>query len=169
MFTSEDKTAMQAALRAAKRAAKAGETPIGAALAVGGKVLAVAGNTRERKNDVAGHAEIAVLRKAAKLRGDWRFPDATLYVTLEPCPMCTGAILAARVGRVVFGANSASFGAMGSVVDLPSLPLGAHPTVERGLLSEESSALLRAFFRRRREEEPYTYKEKGDPVCDMTK
>ena len=144
---------MKLALKEARKAADAGEPPIGAVLACGDAVLVAAHNHREREFDITSHAEIEVLRAAGKLRKDWRMNDCTLYVTLEPCPMCAGAILAARVGRVVYAAKDPVAGAMGSVLNLPRFPLGAHPQVEGGLLMEEARKLLQAFFRDRREKE----------------
>jgi len=144
---------MRMALREAQKAADAGEPPIGAVLTCGDAVLVAAHNHREREYDITSHAEIEVLRTAGKLKKDWRMNDCTLYVTLEPCPMCAGAILAARVGRVVYAAKDPVAGAMGSVLNLPRFPLGAHPQVESGLLMEEARELLQAFFRERRDNE----------------
>ena len=144
---------MKMALEEARKAADAGEPPIGAVLACGDAVLVAAHNHREREFDITSHAEIEVLRAAGKLKKDWRMNDCTLYVTLEPCPMCAGAILAARVGRVVYAAKDPVAGAMGSVLNLPRFPLGAHPQVEGGLLMEEARKLLQAFCRDRREKE----------------
>ena len=141
---------MKIALQEAQKAAEAGEPPIGAVLAREGAVLVAAHNHREREYDITSHAEIEVLRAAGKLKKDWRMNDCTLYVTLEPCPMCAGAILAARVGRVVYAAKDPVAGAMGSVLNLPRFPLGAHPEVEGGVLMEEARELLQAFFRERR-------------------
>lgn len=146
-----DLAAMQIALGEARAAADEGETPIGAVLVCGEQVIAAAHNQKETRNDVSSHAEIEVLRLAGKQRGDWRLSDCTLYVTLEPCPMCAGAILAARVGRVVYGAKDPVAGAMGSVIDLPRYPLGAHPIVEGGVMEQASRDLLQSFFRVRRE------------------
>ena len=140
---------MRAALAQARCAAEEGETPIGAVLVRGEEIIA-AHNHREAYNDVTSHAEIEVLRQAGKQKGDWRLSECTLYVTLEPCPMCAGAILAARVGRVVFGAKDATMGAMGSVLNLPRFPLGAHPVVEGGVLEAECRELLQSFFKNRR-------------------
>ena len=141
---------MELALDEARAAAAEGETPIGAVLTCGETVIAAAHNHRERDHDITSHAEIEVLRAAGKQKGDWRMSDCTLYVTLEPCPMCAGAILAARVGRVVYAAKDPTAGAMGSVLNLPRFPLGAHPEVEDGILCEEARALLQEFFRSRR-------------------
>ena len=147
-----DLQAMQLALREAQAAAEEGETPIGAVLMRGDTVIATAHNKRELRNDVTAHAEMEVLRSAGQQKGDWRLSDCTLYVTLEPCPMCAGAILSARVGRVVFGAKDATTGAMGSVLNLPRFPLGAKPRVEYGILENECRELLQGFFKDRRKE-----------------
>lgn len=147
-----DLQAMQLALREAQAAAEEGETPIGAVLMRGDTVIATAHNKRELRNDVTAHAEMEVLRSAGQQKGDWRLSDCTLYVTLEPCPMCAGAILSARVGRVVFGAKDATTGAMGSVLNLPRFPFGAKPKVEFGILENECRELLQRFFKDRRKE-----------------
>ena len=146
-----DLAAMQMALCEARAAFAAGETPIGAVLCCGEQVIAAAHNHKQALNDVSAHAEIEVLRLAGKQKGDWRLTDCTLYVTLEPCPMCAGAILAARVGRVVYGAKDPVAGAMGSVIDLPRYPLGAHPVVEGGVMEQACRELLQSFFLQRRE------------------
>ena len=138
---------MRMALDEASAAANEGETPIGAVLVLGDQLIAAAHNHREHKNDITSHAEIEVLRKAGREMGDWRMGDCTLYVTLEPCPMCAGALLAARVGRIVYGAKDATAGALGSVLNLPRFPLGAHPVVEHGLLADEAREILQSFFR----------------------
>ena len=143
-----DLAAMQMALAEARTAADEGETPIGAVLACGEQVIATAHNQKEMLNDVSAHAEIKVLRTAGKQKGDWRLSDCTLYVTLEPCPMCTGAILAARVGRVVYGAKNPIAGAMGSVIDLPRYPLGSKPVVESGVMEDACRDLLQDLFRK---------------------
>ena len=150
LFSDLDRMAMRRALEQAALAADEGEAPIGAVLFCGDEMLAAAYNHRERDKDISSHAEIEVLRAAARERGDWRMSDCTLYVTLEPCPMCAGAILAARVSRVVYAAKDATAGAMGSVLNLPRFPLGSHPVVEGGLLEEESRRLLQEFFQKRR-------------------
>ncbi len=146
-----DEKWMRMALEEARLAAAEGETPVGAVLVRGENEVARAHNRREQKNDVTSHAEIEVLRLGGERKGDWRMSDCTLYVTLEPCPMCAGAILAARVGRVVYGAKDATAGALGSVLNLPRFPLGSTPEVTNGVLLEESRALLQEFFRKRRD------------------
>lgn len=148
----EDEKWMRVALEEAKKAAARGETPVGAVLVAGGTKIAAGHNEKEAKKDVTSHAELEVIRAAAEKKGDWRLSDATLYVTLEPCPMCAGAILAARIPRVVYGAKDATAGAMGSVLNLPRYPLGSRPEVVSGVLGEESRALLQDFFRARRKE-----------------
>ena len=149
-FSAFDLTAMEKALFEARLAANEGETPIGAVLACDGEIVACAHNHRERDHDVTSHAEIELLRLVGKQKGDWRMSDCTLYVTLEPCPMCAGAILASRVGRVVFGAKDPTTGAMGSVLNMPRFPLGSKPAVEDGLMAEECRAILQEFFQKRR-------------------
>jgi tRNA(adenine34) deaminase len=142
---------MRLALVEAERAAEHGDVPIGAVVARDGKVLAAAGNERELRGDPTAHAEILALRAAAEALGGWRLPETTLYVTLEPCSMCAGAIVLARVPRVVYAADDPKAGAAGSVIDVLSEPLLNHrPFVESGLLAEESSRLLREFFALRR-------------------
>ncbi len=141
---------MQLALAEAQKAAEAGETPIGAVVVAGGEVIAAAHNTREQQNDITAHAELVAIREAARKKGDWRLPDCTVYVTLEPCPMCAGALLASRVARVVYGAKDPTAGAMGSVLNLPRYPLGSTPTVTAGVLERECREILQSFFRARR-------------------
>lgn len=150
MMPREDEKWMRAALSEAQKAADEGETPVGAVLVAGGELIAAGHNAREAKHDVTSHAEMEVIRAAASKKGDWRLSDMTLYVTLEPCPMCAGAILAARIPRVVYGAKDATAGAMGSVLNLSRYPLGARPEVVSGVLADESRALLQSFFRSRR-------------------
>ena len=149
-FSEADIRYMNLALDEARAAAQAGEPPIGAVLVRPDGEIVRGHNRRQRDHDITAHAELIVLREAGHLQGDWRMSECTLYVTLEPCPMCAGAILAARVGRVVYGAKDAVAGALGSVLNLPRFPLGAHPTIEHGLLADESRELLQRFFKERR-------------------
>ena len=150
-FTDIDASLMREALSAAATAAAAGEVPIGAVLARGDQILAVAGNERERRPDPTAHAEILVLRAAAERLGGWRLPQTTLYITLEPCAMCAGAIVLARVPRVVYATRDPKAGAAGSVLDVLAEPrLNHRPVVDSGPLQEECAALLRAFFASRR-------------------
>lgn len=154
-FTDIDASLMREALAAAATAAAAGEVPIGAVLARGDQILAVAGNERERRPDPTAHAEILVLRAAAERLGGWRLPQTTLYVTLEPCAMCAGAIVLARVPRVVYAAADPKAGAAGSVLDVLAEPrLNHRPQVESGLLEAEAAEQLRSFFRERRASRP---------------
>jgi tRNA(adenine34) deaminase len=146
-----DERLMRLALREAERAAEHGDVPIGAVVVVAGGVVAAAHNERELSQDPTAHAEILALRAAAAAVGSWRVLDATLYVTLEPCAMCAGAIVLARVGRVVFGASDPKAGACGSVLDVLGEPrLNHRPAVEGGLLAQECGALLSGFFAARR-------------------
>jgi tRNA(adenine34) deaminase len=110
----------------------------------------MAHNTREYTNDITGHAELIAVREAAKKRGDWRLSDCTVYVTLEPCPMCAGALLASRVARVVYGAKDAKAGACGSLLNMDAYPLNHRLRAESGVLERECAALLSEFFQRKR-------------------
>jgi tRNA(adenine34) deaminase len=151
VFTNDDERLMGIAIAEARKAVEHGDVPIGAVLASGAEVLAVAGNERELRSDPTAHAEVLAIRAAAAALGGWRLPGTTLYVTLEPCAMCAGAIVLARVPRVVFGAADPKAGAAGSVLDLLSQPaLNHRPSVAGGLREEECAALLREFFVERR-------------------
>ena len=142
---------MQQAIEQAQLAAVAGEVPVGAVLVRDGQVIAKAFNKPIGNHDPSAHAEMLALREAAKTEGNYRLPGSTLYVTLEPCVMCAGAILHARVGRVVFGAPDPKTGAAGSVLDVFSSKQINHQTsVEGGVMSEECGQLLRSFFKERR-------------------
>ena len=142
---------MEIALAEALEAAKEGEIPVGAVIIKDGEVIASAHNNREATGDATGHAEVLAIRKACEALGGWHLEKCTLYVTLEPCPMCMGAIINSRLGKVVFGAKDAKAGACGSVIDLRSYPLNHKPQVESGFMSEESLALLSGFFKEKRE------------------
>ena len=142
---------MREALKLADQAAGHGDVPIGAVVARGDEVLGAAGNEREQRGDPTAHAEVLALRQAAERLGGWRLPDTTIYVTLEPCAMCAGAISLARVPRLVYGAADPKGGATGTVIDLFAEPVVNHrPSVEAGLLADESAALLQQFFAGRR-------------------
>ena len=146
-----DRQFMQQALEEAKLAAKAGEVPVGAILVRDGQVIARAFNQPITQHDPSAHAEILALRAASKLERNYRLPGTTLYVTLEPCTMCAGAMLHARVDRVVFGAYDPKTGAAGSVMDIFSEKQINHQTeVHGGIMSEECGQLLRDFFKERR-------------------
>jgi tRNA(adenine34) deaminase len=149
--TDTDELMMRRALQLAESAAGHGDVPIGAVVARGDEVLAQAGNERELRRDPTAHAEVLALREAAERLGGWRLLETTLYVTLEPCPMCAGAITLARVPRLVYGAADPKGGAVGSVIDLFAEPVVNHrPAVEGGLLGDESAELLAKFFSSRR-------------------
>jgi tRNA(adenine34) deaminase len=148
---SNDEHFMRLALREAELASAHGDVPIGAVVERDGELIAAAHNERELRQDPTAHAEVLALREAARVLGSWRVLDATIYVTLEPCAMCAGAIVLARVGRVVFGADDPKAGACGSVLDvLAEERLNHRPEVLAGPLREECGELLRSFFASRR-------------------
>ncbi len=143
---------MRIALDEARRAGDAGEVPVGAALVRGDELIAVAGNRTVRDHDATAHAELLALRQAAQLIGDARLTGSTLYVTLEPCAMCAGAIVLSRVDRLVFGAWDSKAGMAGSIVDLVRHPrLNHRPEVLAGVLAEECGEVLTRFFQARRQ------------------
>ena len=143
----EDLELMKAALELAKEAALEGEVPVGCVIARNGQIVGRGRNRREIGKNALAHAEIEAINDACKNLGGWRLWECTLYVTLEPCPMCAGAIVNARIPRVVFGAWDKKCGACGSVCDIFSMDFNHHPQAEAGLLEEESSALLAEFFK----------------------
>jgi tRNA(adenine34) deaminase len=150
-FFPRDEYFMRLALREAERALEHEDVPIGCVLVHGGEVVAAAPNERELRGDPTAHAEVLALREASQALGGWRLSDTVLYVTLEPCAMCAGAIVLARVPRVVWGAPDPKAGAAGSVLDVLAEPrLNHRPDTAGGLLAEESAALLREFFATRR-------------------
>ena len=148
---------MAAALALAREAAAAGEIPVGCVITDGaGNVIGRGRNRREEGADATAHAEIEAIREACRALGTWRLDGCTLYVTLEPCPMCAGAVINARIPRLVYGARDPKAGSCESVVDLFSLPYNHRPQVEAGILEEECSGILKSFFsclreKRRRE------------------
>ena len=147
----EDERWMRAALEEARDAARHDDVPIGAVVVQGGRVIGAGHNEREYRNDPTAHAEILALREAAARLGSWRILDATLYVTLEPCAMCAGALVLARIDRLVFGAPDPKAGFAGSLGDLVHDPRLNHAVeVAGGVLEEECGEILRAFFRDRR-------------------
>jgi tRNA(adenine34) deaminase len=150
-FFPRDEYFMRLALREAARAPEHGDVPIGAVVVREGEVIGAAHNEREIRADPTAHAELIALRDAARSVGSWRVLDAVMYVTLEPCAMCAGAIVLARIPRVVFGTADPKAGAAGSVFNILDEPrLNHRPQVESGLLAQESAELLRAFFATRR-------------------
>jgi len=148
MIPPTDLDFMRVALNEAAKAAEEGEVPVGAVVVHQGRIIGRGRNARERLQDATAHAEILALTAASQTLGSWRLEDCTLYVTLEPCPMCLGASLNARIPRVVYGASEPKFGACGSVVDLRAPP-GFNHKIETvsGVLAEESSTMLVQFFR----------------------
>jgi tRNA(adenine34) deaminase len=148
---STDRTMMELAIERAREAEGHGDVPIGAVVARGDEVLAAAGNERELRRDPTAHAEILAIQAAAEALGGWRLPATTLYVTLEPCAMCAGAIVLARIPAVVFGAADPKAGAAGSVLDVLGEPaLNHRPNLTGGVMEAECAALLRHFFAERR-------------------
>ena len=142
---------MRLALALAREAAEHGEVPVGCVIAgPDGTVIGCGRNRREESGDATAHAEIEAIREACAARGDWRLDGCALYVTLEPCPMCTGAIINARVPTLVFGAREALSGSCGSVIDLFQERYGHRPAVYAGVLAEDCAQLLRDFFREMR-------------------
>jgi tRNA(adenine34) deaminase len=143
---------MAAAIAEARLALEHDDVPVGAVVATGSEIIATGHNERELRQDPTAHAELIALRRAAVTLGSWRLLDTTLYVTLEPCAMCAGAIVLARVPRVVYGTGDPKAGAAGSVLDVLAEPrLNHRPVVEGGLRADECAALLRAFFAARRQ------------------
>ena len=142
---------MRLALREAARALEHDDIPVGAVVVRDGEVVATGHNERELRADPTAHAEMIALRQAARALGSWRVLDSVLYVTLEPCAMCAGAIVLSRVPRVVIGTSDPKAGAAGSVLDVLAEPrLNHHPQVQSGLLAEDCADLLRSFFASRR-------------------
>ena len=148
----EDEKFMKAALAQAKKAAAIDEVPIGCVIVYEGKIIARGYNKRNKEKNTLSHAEMNAIRKASKYLGDWRLEGCTMYITLEPCPMCAGAIVQARVTRVVIGSMNAKAGCGGSILNLLEMQEFNHQAeVERGVLQEECSEMLSAFFRKLRE------------------
>ncbi len=147
----DDRAAMAAALEEARIAGEHGDVPVGAVVVVDGRIVARAGNERELRGDPTAHAEVLALRQAAEAMGTWRLDGASLVVTLEPCPMCAGALVGARVGRVVFGAANTDNGACGTLYNLCADPRLNHEVeVVHGVDADAAAALLDDFFARRR-------------------
>ena len=140
---------MQKALELAKMAAEQDEVPVGALIVRNGEIIASAYNTREKDKNPLYHAEIKAINEASKLLGGWRLVGCTLYVTLEPCPMCAGAIINSRIERVVYGAPDHKAGAFGTMINLTDYPL-FKPQITSGILSNECSGILSSFFKNKR-------------------
>jgi tRNA(adenine34) deaminase len=150
-FFARDEYFMRLAIREAERAVAHDDVPVGAVLVRGGEVIGAGHNERELREDPTAHAEMIAIREAARALGSWRLLDTVLYVTLEPCAMCAGAIVLGRIPRVVYGTTDPKAGAAGSVLDVLAEPrLNHRPDVAGGLLAAECAELLQAFFRSRR-------------------
>ena len=142
---------MKMALGLAKEAAESGEVPVGCVIVDGeGKIIGRGRNRRVESADATAHAEVEAIRQACAHNGDWRLSDCTMYVTLEPCPMCTGAIINARIPRLVFGAREPVSGSCGSVIDLFCENYGHSPAVYSGVLGEECADAMKRFFKKMR-------------------
>ena len=146
-----DEQMMREALALAAEAAAEGEVPVGCVITLGDRIVGRGRNRREIGKNALAHAELEAISDACKTLGGWRLWQCTLYVTLEPCPMCAGAIINARIPRVVYGAKDAKAGSCGSVIDLFMLPYNHKPKVEQGLLETECAATLSEFFQKLRE------------------
>ena len=144
----EDEKMMRAALRQAEKAGALGEVPIGCVIARDGTIIARGYNRRTTDGNTLAHAELTAIRKACRKTGDWRLEDCTIYITLEPCPMCAGAIVQARIPRCVIGCRNPKAGAAGSVLDILNVPGLNHQTaLTEGVLAETCSGMLTAFFK----------------------
>ena len=141
---------MRMAMELARQAEAIDEVPVGALIVRDGKVIATAYNTRETSKCATHHAEVLAIEEACRVLGGWRLPGCTLYVTMEPCCMCAGAIINARIPRVVYGAPDLRFGAFGSLVNLVEIPLNHKPEIVGGVLSEENVDILRSYFKKKR-------------------
>ena len=148
----QDEYFMREAMREAMLAQEIDEVPIGAVAVRDGKIIARAHNTRESSKCATHHAEILAIENACLALGGWRLPGVTLYVTLEPCAMCAGAIINARIPRVVYGAPDLRFGALGSLTDLSKIPFNHIPDVRCGVLKEECAMLLGDYFKKKRQQ-----------------
>jgi tRNA(adenine34) deaminase len=146
-----DSTYMDVAMEEARIAEALDEVPIGACIVLNGKVIARAHNTREGSKCATHHAEILAIEEACRVMGGWRLPGTTLYVTLEPCAMCAGAIINARIPNVVYGAPDLRFGAFGSLIDLSEVGLNHKPEIKRFVRAEECRDLIASYFKRKRE------------------
>lgn len=148
--TDEDISFMREAMALAKMAEEIDEVPVGALVVRNGEIIAKAYNTRETSRCATHHAEILAIEEACRTLGGWRLPGCTLYVTMEPCCMCAGAIINARIPRVVYGAPDLRFGAFGSLINLAEIPLNHKPEIVGGVLGEENVEILRSYFKKKR-------------------
>ena len=145
-----DREYMALALKEAEKALAEGEVPVGAVLVKDGAIIAVAHNRRENDGDATAHAEVLCIREACRKLGGWHLHGCTLYVTLEPCPMCAGAAINARLPRVVFGAYDRRAGSFGSLINLAGYPYNHRPNLSGGVCEDEAKAMLQGFFEQRR-------------------
>ena len=141
---------MKLAITEAQKAAEKGEVPVGAVIVKNGEVISTGHNLREEKQNALSHAEIEAINLACQKLGSWRLDDCELYVTLEPCPMCTGAIINARIKTVIFGAYDSKMGCMDSVINLCDYPFNHHPEIYGGIMEDECLAVLQNFFKKLR-------------------
>ena len=146
----KDEFYMKEAISLAKAARDIDEVPVGALVVANGEIISKAYNTRERSKCATHHAEILAIEEACRVMGGWRLPGASLYVTMEPCCMCAGAIINARIERVVFGTPDLRFGAFGSLLDLAKVPLNHKPEIVGGVLAEETKSILTEYFKEKR-------------------
>ena len=151
VFLSKKRNAVLLKKREAEEAEKLDEVPVGAVAVRGGVIVGEGYNTRESEKCALGHAECNAIRAACANMGGWRLPGVTLYVTMEPCAMCAGAIINSRIPRVVFGANDLRFGAFGSLINLAEVPLNHTPEIIGGVLGDECRAVLQAYFKKKRQ------------------
>lgn len=166
----EQEKYMKAALRLAQKAADEGEVPVGAVVVCDGKIVGRGRNRRETKKNALLHAEVEAIGKACKKLGGWRLHRCDLYVTLEPCPMCAGAIINARIKTVYYGAPDPKAGSCGTLTDLFALPYNHKPAVVAGLLEEECAEMLRTFFKDLREKRKLIRKQRSTSnVSDVCK
>ena len=159
----DDNFFMKQALRRARAAYKDWETPVGAVIVKDGVVIASGRNFRENKKNALMHAELIAINRACKKLGSWRLVGCDLYVTLEPCAMCAGAIINARINRVVYGASDAKAGSFGSLINLADYPYNHKPEIVSGVMAEECSSILSAFFKElriKKKKQPYIKEDK---------
>lgn len=150
IYSSLDVKFMERALELAREAEALDEVPVGAVAVKDGKIIAEGMNMREHSRLATHHAEIIAIEGACRALGGWRLPGVTLYVTMEPCAMCAGAIINSRIERVVFAADDLRFGAFGSLIDLSEEPLNHKPEITRGVLKDEAREMLSSYFKRKR-------------------
>ena len=150
LHSEEDIAFMREAMTLAAMAEEIDEVPVGALVVRNGEIIATAYNTREHSKCATHHAEILAIEAACRALGGWRLPGCTLYVTMEPCAMCAGAIINARIPRVVYGAPDLRFGAFGSLINLAEVPLNHKPELLGGVLKDENVQMLRSYFKKKR-------------------